>query len=485
MSNINKSMKSGVKWTALNTLINSILQPIYRIGLAFLLTPSDYSYLGIVLLFISFADLLNNVGIGESIIKSENINNDEFTTLFVFNFIVSLFISVTLFSCSNVIMNYYDLNNLNNIIKIVSIIIFFNGITSIFKFYLLRNLKFDILTKLQIMKTIIEITFTFLILIFIKSYVSFLIGVIISNILFVILLTLLSIRLTDIKFSKNISKNYLFKHLSFGINISIHKIINYFSNKIDEVIIGGLFGSNILGTYYFAKNLIFQLQSLLTSTYSQLMLPFFSKFQNEKNKLKNYYLTFFEFIMLIGFPIILGFTAISEIFIETFMDNTWESSVTIFQILSIPTLFMLATAGLTEPILYTLNKTKQILFIDILSLMIYGFLVLFFNDSIIEILIIYAIFIMAKIISLKLLLFKLINIRLVEIKWVIKIIIFSITMFIIVKLFEFSLINKINHIILLAIMIFTGCVIYVLLNYFFNKNQFNKNFNFLKELKNT
>ena len=173
--------RNSIKWTLIKTLFNSLLQPIYRILLAILLTPSEFGYIAVIILVVSIAELLNDFGIGEAIIQRDNVTSQDLSTVFFFNLIITSLISFTLYISAGLIEMYYSMPSLELIIKIMSLVALINGSTSIFKFYLHKYFFFKETSLIQILKITIEIFLTLFLIVQGLGIWSYIIGVLVSN----------------------------------------------------------------------------------------------------------------------------------------------------------------------------------------------------------------------------------------------------------------------------------------------------------------
>ncbi|EIR8796052.1 oligosaccharide flippase family protein, partial [Escherichia coli] len=107
-------------------------------------------------------------------------------------------------------------------------------------------------------------------------------------------------------FDKGLCKD-VFK---YGVYQLGSQIINQLRTQLDVIIIGKVLGSDSLGLYSLAKDLIMQPLKLITPVINRLALPRFAEAQNNSDILKSVYLK--------GTAVIVLFSALSFIFIYIF-----------------------------------------------------------------------------------------------------------------------------------------------------------------------
>lgn len=485
MSNklINKTKKS-LKWTMVQTLFNSVVQPFYRIILALLLIPSEYAYISVILLIVSFAELLNNVGIGEAVIQRENVTKKDLSSLFFFNLLITIFIAGVLYFSSTLIESYYSMDNLALIVKYVTIIVLINGSTSLFKFYLHKEFFFKETSIINIIKITIEIILVTTLILLGKGILGFVLGVVISNIINGILITFIVLNKTNFRINWYFSLKNLLHFLNFGTLIAAKRILNFFSHRIDEIIIGGILTPEILGSYYLAKNILFQLQTLITTSFGQVLLPMFSKIKHDYVKLKHYYLKIMTIIALAGFPLFSGIIITADLFVPVIFGQEWAESIIVFKMLSLSILAILLSAGISTSLLYSVNKAGLLLKIDMIVISIYVLILMMLNNGeLINILIIYTTYVFVKFIIIQYFIGSIFNIKAKYYFFLWKGTILSTIIMIISVAGFITLFDQVmNDLILLIASIILGIIIYSGVNILINRKQF---FEALKIIKGT
>lgn len=476
---INKS----IKWTVLVTLFNTTIQPIYRILLALLLLPTEYGYIAVITLLVSFAELLNNVGVGEAIIQRDNIDRQDLSTLFFFNLFITIFISVLVFLSAPFIHNFYEMEHLTIIIRTVTLIVFINGVTSIFKFYMHKNFLFKETSIIRIIKVTLEVVISLILILIGYSIWGYIFAVIISNTVSGTLLIVLAYKKTDLILSFYFSLNKLIRFLHFGIFVSMKKILTFFSQRIDEIIIGGTLSSDILGVYYLAKNLLLQIQSLISTSFNQVLLPTFSKIKNDKVRLKKLYLNIISVLLFVGLPLFILIILTAEYFVPLIFGNEWLGSVIVFQSLSLPVLCLLLSSGISTSLLYSQNKTVLVFVLDLVMVPLYILILIVFNNGLLEnILVIYGSYLIIKFFIIQIIVSKTFDIKINNYSAVIiGTIMTSIIMTVILLLLK-SLMSELSESISLLILSITSVTGFVLISFIINKRVKNNFFHIIKSI---
>lgn len=390
MNETNKKAIKGFKWTGIKTAVNTILQPFFRLFLALLLTPTEYAYIAIILLVVAFAEMLSNMGFGEAIVQRESFDNRDFSTLIYFTLIVNLFLGMAIFLLKDFIASYYELNELDEVLQLLIIIIIINNYTNLLKFVLHREFLFKEETIARITKNLVEVIFTLLLIKLGFGIWAFAFGLFISLLANLVINIYIILKNTRIKIKLLFSFHRLSFYYSFGFQVGLKKILTFLGHRIDEVIVGGILSSTTLGAYSFAKSTLIQIQSLITASISQVMLPFYSKYKYDDLKLKKYYLSTVYFIFSISFPLFLIIFLSADFFVPLIFGDEWVDSIVIFKQLSLPIGLVVLTASIATSLIYSKNYPSFLLILELIITPIYILLIMYYGSNLNEIVFLYS-----------------------------------------------------------------------------------------------
>ncbi|WP_434120940.1 oligosaccharide flippase family protein [Salinicoccus roseus] len=480
-SDLKSSFRKSVKWTATVSLFNTITQPVYRVFLAILLLPSEYAYIAVITLIVSLAELLNNVGVGEAVIQRDKVFPEDISTLFYFNLFLSIAFSVLTYSSASLLEQFYDMTSLSIIVKILSVVVFMNGATSLFKFYLHKNFMFNKTSVIKLVKLFLEIVISIILIVIGLNIYGYVIGVVLANIVHSILLVISAFKYTDFKLKLYFSFNKLKSFLEFGIFVGLKKIITFVSQRADEIIVGGALSSEVLGTYFLAKTILVQIQTLITSSFGQVLLPTFSKLKHNFSEMKKFYLQVIKIVAYFGIPMFVFIMLSAEHFVVVFLGQEWSAAIIVFEWLAIPTLCLLLSAGITTSLLYAVNKTKVVLLVDLILVPVYLFLLyILHSGSLINILIIYSSYIMIKFILIQVILSNIFGIKIREVLKNIKSIIVSVFITVLIIMLIKNYLNRHDDIMSLTIYSLISFMIYFIVTLIFNRDDTIKYINLVK-----
>lgn len=378
-----KAAISGVFWSSVQQFSGQIIGFFVSIVLARLLLPEEFGLIGIMAIFISLGVSIASSGFNQSIIRMPEPDDIDYSTIFIFNLIVSIVIYIIIFISAPYIANFFNQNILIKLIRWYSIIIPIQALGMMQTSRLTKNMDFKTQLKVGIPSlvfgSIIGITLAF------SGYGvwSLVWSGIAQTTLSVILLWFFSrwrpIWVFDIiKFKK---------HWSFGYKLLISSLLNTIFSNVYAILIGKYFHPAQVGYFQRANSLKQLPVDNISSVLNKVTFPLFSKIQDDNIRLKNIYKRIMKMVIFIVAPTLLLMGVLAEPLFRFLFSERWLPAVPYFQILCINGLFfpihsynlnVLTVKGLSGLFL-RLEIVKKVQFIIILFISfqfgIYGLLI--------------------------------------------------------------------------------------------------------------
>ncbi len=331
MSSLKDKAIKGVFWSSIERFGNQGIQFGIGLILARLLLPEDYGLLGMILVFISLAQVFVEGGFPAALIRKNDPNDEDYSTVFWFNLMVALFCYTLLFLLAPFIADFFDEQKLINLTRIVALNIIINSFGIIQKTILTKDLNF----KSQATINLSSILLSGLIGVYCAYNGYGVWALVIQNISRNIFMSFAFWFSTNWR-PKLIFSKIAFKELfSFGSNLLFSALINAVSENLFSIIIGKLYNAKSLG-YYTRAN---QFQKLpVSSIYGAISVvsyPVLSELQSNEDQLREGYKSMIKLIAFTLFPIMIILIAIAEPMIHLILTDKWLPSVPILQILCI------------------------------------------------------------------------------------------------------------------------------------------------------
>jgi len=464
---------NSVKWTTFQTVFNSIILFLFQIIRARFLSPKEFSYLAIILIAIGLFKTLENFGISQAIIQRDDVSEEEKSSLFLFNVLLSFLLAAILFLLSKYISHFFSLPNLENYLKLSSIIIIFNSPSFLFRALLEKSLFFKEISIINILYQLSLVVFSTFFLIIGLGVLGIIYGYIMATIL-VTSSVIFYCKKHKIGFSKlQFQLKKLYPFLKFGIFVSSKSVINFISIHIDEIIVGYFLLPETLGYYHFGKNILLKLRSLISASFNKVLFPFFSKIKNNNERLCLTYQKISKYTAFVSVPIFLGISVTAHLFIPLIFGEKWVNSIIVVQVISVATVFAMLHANISSAMLYTLNKPNVVFYLEIIITSIYFILLLLFSTKGLNaVLVVFSLKILMMFIAFQYLVNKYLNYSITKYLWQLKNIFLSgIIMVMAISFLQIFLFkNHIsNQILTLVLSFLCGALVYLIFSILWEK----------------
>ena len=305
--------------------------------LARFLDKADFGLMAIVTFVLGFMNLFMDMGLTSAILHKQEISREEYASLYWINFVFSLLLFGLILSISPILAGFYTEPELVKLLPIMGFSLIASALGGQFKTIEQKNLNFKFIAAVDISSSIISLVAA--ILWAINGYgvyslvYSALLRQMLANMIFFIV---------------GVYKNGLLVHFNFletrpFLKIGIYQVggqvVNYFNRDLDVLLIGKFFGSEILGGYSLAKQLVFRPASVINPILTRVAAPVLAKFQGDIQQLRKRYLQLVNLISSINVPIYLGIILFAPLLVKILYGPGFSDTVILVRILSLYMMF--------------------------------------------------------------------------------------------------------------------------------------------------
>lgn len=331
MSSLTQKAVSGVRWSALSQLGRQAIGFITTALLARLLEPSDFGIMSMVFVVSGFVSVFRDLGTSAAVIQKKELSSELISSIFWFNVFVGLFVTLILIIMSPLAGSYFKEPKVALLLCGLSPAFVLSSLSIVQQSLLQREMDFNSLARVELVSTVISAT---------TGVVAALNGLGVWSLVFQAIALELSTTIglwlaSSWRPSWGYCINETKSIISFSGYLMLFTTFNYFARNSDNMLIGRYLGSVTLGYYALAYRMMqFPLQTI-SALYGRVLLPAFSKIQDNNEAFRNAYLRSMGFIAIITFPMMLGLCVLAKPFITVLLSDKWLPIVPALQVLSI------------------------------------------------------------------------------------------------------------------------------------------------------
>ncbi len=329
------------------TIVSQGIQFCLGIGttmvLARLLTPQDYGLIGMVVVVTGFVSMFKDLGLSTATIQKEEISAEQISTLFWVNVALSVTIMVLTATLGPAVAWFYGDARLTLITLVYAIGFLFGGLTVQHAALLRRQMRFTALAATDIISLIAGIATALVLGWYGAGYwalVANQLAVGFTNTVAVWVVCRwrpgLPVRASGVR-----------SMLAFGSNLTGFSIVNYFARNLDNMLIGKFWGSQQLGLYAKAYQLLLLPIDQINSPIAAVAVPALSRLKDSPERYRQAYLRILEKVAMLTMPSMALLIATSDWVVRLVLGPQWSGAARIFALLGV--------VGLVQPIANTVG----------------------------------------------------------------------------------------------------------------------------------
>jgi O-antigen/teichoic acid export membrane protein len=326
---IRNSIFSGTFWTFTDTFFLKGLSFLTTIFLARILGPEEFGVIGVIGVFIAIGAVLVDSGMSASIVRSKNIDKQDFSTILFLNLFFGGVAYLIIYGSSTYIADFFNQPAIAGLLKIYCLSFFITGFSSVQQAILIKNMQFKKLMILNIPGTIVGICTGVVLALHEFGVLSIIYMYLITQIILSILLWIFSDWRPQLQFS--ITK--MSTHLNFGYKLMLSSLLDTIFQYIYNIVIGKYFSLKNLGYYERAHTFNQYPVTNITNIISRVTYPLLANMQDDNERVTEVYKNLLQFSFFIIAPIMLGAAAVATPVFLLILGKEWLPAVPYFQIL--------------------------------------------------------------------------------------------------------------------------------------------------------
>lgn len=361
-----KQFLSGALWKIIEVLTTKGVSLVISIVLARLLSPSEYGSLEITAIFIAISDIFLAGGLNTALIREKSVDDDDYSSVLWLSLGIALIIYIILFFTAPFISSFYTDEKLINVLRTVSIGLFFQSVTVVLNSIIIRQLNFKLMfwcggaANLLSGATGIALALC--------GYGVW--ALVVYQLLYSLsyaLFQAIAIKWRP-KFVFSVEK--IKKLFSFGKNALLASILDFAANNITSLSIGKAYSTESLAVYNKGGMFPQQISLYTFNAVSSAMLPTFASRQDDTTELKRVMKRIVTSTAFVVFPIMFGLAAVSKRLIVFLLTEKWIDSANVLYWMCL-TYAVNPFRVISTEIMYAVGDSKKNIHQEIFRLVLY------------------------------------------------------------------------------------------------------------------
>ena len=327
---LKKKAVNGVLWRIGEQGANQIIQLGLSMILARLIMPDQYGMIAMLAVFTAVADVFVNSGFSSALMRKNNRTQEDCSTVYWYNIIVSLVCYIILFVGAPLVAKFYGMPQLCSILRVTSLCIVISSFVGVHGTLLTIEMDFKAMTKFKILALIISGIVGVC-----MAYMGFEVWALVAQMLnFTFIGSVCLWYKVRWRPSFVFSRESLREFFGFGSKLLASSLLDTIYNNIYSIVIGKVYKASDLAFYNRGSAITQITSSLPTGILQSVTYPTLCKLQDNDEALKNGYRRTLKLAAFVIFPLCLGAGAVAYPLINVMFTKTWIYAATLLSILA-------------------------------------------------------------------------------------------------------------------------------------------------------
>lgn len=318
MEDISGKLKKSLTLSFFDKYVGYFLRFIATVMIARLVTPDDIGIFSVAFVVIALGHVIRDFGVAQYLIKEKEINQDKIVAAFTLMLIISWSLFLLMYWMRPAIAGFYDKPEVDEALKVLSLIFLFAPFGSVRIALLRRAMDFKSLAKINIASylslQIVTVTLAWMGWGYLALAWGQIAGVI-ATMLGTFAYHKLPLMMPRLKGIRGVMR--------FGVNISATNVGESLASGAPDLILGRVIDMEAVGFFGRAQSLISLFKIAVQAAVWPVVLPYFSSKDRQGLSILEDYEKAIRYYTTFALPFLAVLGIASELMIEVLFGSTW------------------------------------------------------------------------------------------------------------------------------------------------------------------
>lgn len=343
---VHRNLLYNFLWQYSERLLVQGLNFVVSLILARLLSPAEYGLISIALIFILLLEVFVTSGVGNALVQKKESDATDFSTMFYFNAVLSIFLYCIIFISAPCVAEFYGNEQLTIILRILSIRIVVGAFNTIQSAYVQKEMKFRKFFIASFWGTIVSAVLG--VVLAYRGYgVYALIYQYLSN---TIIVTIVLSFMISWKPQLLFSWTRLRSLLSYSWKLLMSGFLNVAFSELKSFVIGKKYTMSDLAYYDRGRQFPSLVYENINTSIGKVLFPVISESQDNLEIVKHIVKRSFQVMSFVLFPLLFLIFVNADLLVEILLTSKWLGAVPFLRVACITYMCVLVNTICTNAI---------------------------------------------------------------------------------------------------------------------------------------
>jgi O-antigen/teichoic acid export membrane protein len=323
---------SSVRWSIFQGVGTAVIQFGGLTMLARLLEPGDFGVMAMLLVIQGVANLFAQMGLSAAIIQTREITRSVLNTLYWLNILLGVAVWAALSLAAPLIAKLVNMPAIAETLPVLALVFLISGFGTQFQALAQRAMNFRLFAFVDLASSLAAIVVSVAMAFAGFGVWSLVGGAIVSS-------ASASLTWCTLGFAEHGRPRFVFAlgearpYVTFGLYRLGAMLANTLNTRLDQIIVGGMFGATGLGYYSVAARLAEQPTERINPIVTRVALPAFSRVQDDQGRLGRGYLQMVRLLATVNAPIFIALAVAADHVARLVLGPGWDATVPLLRLL--------------------------------------------------------------------------------------------------------------------------------------------------------
>ncbi len=330
-ASLKEKTAKGLFWGGLSNGVQQLLNLLFGIFLARLLSPADYGMVGMLTVFSALASILQEGGFISALTNRKQILHEDYNAVFWFSTGMGMALYILLFSAAPLIAQFYQQPELTDLARLSFLSFLISSTNVAPRAYLFKQLK----TKENAIITFCALTFSGVLGILL-AYNGFAYwGIAIQSIVFTLSTTVLSYYFSGWRPTLQWNFTPIREMIGYSSKLIVTHAFQVLNNNLFSILLGKFYTEKEVGYFNQANKWTMMGTTTISGMLTGVAQPVLTTLTDDKERQLNVLRKMLRFTAFVSFPVMFGLSFTAHELIVIAVTDKWLPSVPAMQILCI------------------------------------------------------------------------------------------------------------------------------------------------------
>lgn len=324
MTNLRSNTRASLLWSGGAKLVSQGATFLTTILLAGMLPVSDFGLVALALVTIGFIQVFIDAGFLHALIQRPALSQREMSSCFWLLLAAGVTACVVSWWARDLVDRLYGVSGIGAIVAVQSTLFLFLPFRIISQAVFSRHIRIDELSRWEALLSPLRLVASWLLAYGGAGVWSLVLPQIVTEMLF----SLICYWRAGWRLTPELDVRALGPLLSFGVDISLSRVVWFAASRVDQVLVGRILGTEALGMYGLALQWAGAVPQFVSATLNRVAFPLFARLQDDQQRLKEVYLTLSMYLAGASLPILAGIALVAPDLFALSLPPVWRGALT-------------------------------------------------------------------------------------------------------------------------------------------------------------